>query len=430
MIRQAYYFGAVIAAAASQFLVNYFLSQALSIEDYGRFSLVSAGMGIFVSLFMFGQATSITAVYFAEEKKACRNVRREVFNALKIISVSAVVFGCVGISIWYKWYEKELALFVVVLALLAALSSTFQTFFISLVNCMDRYRDYFFATLLGGVVLIGIALSIPSISGYLMAVTASALFAVIALSASLKLGLGVGVNATTRVFDSKELILLGWVAIPGMFISAAMGFADKFLLGRILSLKEVAVYSMAVLLSIGIGRVFVSALLKSNIILLMRGLQHQDSFACNAILRKTERLLCALCMIATLVYYMAAKQVVVAVFSERFVDAVPILLALFVAVMMEGMMQSMAQVLVQKRKLYIAVINGAVLLVVAVMLNYLLIPGLLIKGAVLTFFMCNMIALIVVYFEAKKLVDWIRFPCWLVPLSGLLFLFTFFVPAT
>lgn len=425
MVRQSYYFGSVIAAAASQFVVNYFFSQTLAIEDYGRFSLLSAGMGIFVSLFMFGQATAITAVYFAEEKIICRNVKHEVIEALKIICISVVVFGILGVSVWYKWYEKELSLLIVLLALMAALSNTLQAFFISLINCMDRYRDYFFSTLSGGVALIGIAILIPSISGYLIAVTASAMVAIMAMSASLKLGLGVGVNTTTRVFGRKELILLGWVAIPGMFISSAMGFMDKYLLGQLLTLKDVAVYSMAALLSIGIGRVFISALLKSNAISLMRNLQNQDGTACNAILRKTEWLLCALCVIAVLAYYVLAKQVVVAVFGERFIDAVPIVLTLFVAVMVEGMMQFMAQVLVQKRKLYIAVINGAVLLLIAVVLNYLFIPTLLIKGAVLTFFVCNMVALIVVYFETRKLVQWIRFPRWLVLISTSIFIFHF-----
>jgi O-antigen/teichoic acid export membrane protein len=232
------------------------------------------------------------------------------------------------------------------------------------------------------------------------------------------------------VFTRKELILLGWVAIPGMFITAAMGFADKFLLGRILSLKDVAVYSMAAILSIGIGRVFISALLKPNSISLLRTLQNHDSVGCNSILRRTEWLLCALCVIAALLYYMLAKQVVVAIFGVRFTDSVPIMLALFIAVMIEVMMQIMAQVLVQKRKLYIAVINGGVLLVLAVLLNYIFIPILFIKGAALTFFLCNLIALIVVYFQIKNLVEWIMFPRWLVPISSSIFLFSFFVPAT
>jgi len=109
---------------------------------------------------------------------------------------------------------------------------------------------------------------------------------------------------------------------------------------------------------------------------------------------------------------------------------VPIMLSLFIAVMIEGMMQLMAQVLVQKRKLYIAVINGGVILVFSLLLNYIFISTLLIKGAVLTFFLCNLIALIVVYFETKNLVEWIMFPRWLVPISSSIFLFSFIVPAT
>ncbi len=430
MIRQTHYFGAVIVAAVSQFLVNYFLSQKLSIEDYGRFSLVSAGIGIFVSLFMFGQATAISMAYFSEEKKMCRNVKQEVFSALKIIGVSVIVFSCVGLILWYKWYEKELSLMIMLLGLLAALSSTLQAFFISLINCMDRYRNYFISVLVGGFVLIGVATLNPSITGYLVAVIASAIFSIVAIITSLKQAFGVGLNSTNRVFGTKELIFLGWVAIPGMFISAALGFADKYLLGHILTIRDVAVYSMATFLSIGVGRVFVSAILKSNSILLMKSLQNQDGPACNAIFRKTEWLLCVLCIFATLVYYTMAKLLVVGIFGGKFIEAVPILLSLFVAVMVEGMMQFMAQVLIQKMKLYIAVINGIVLLLVAVLLNYLIIPVLLIKGAVLTFFICNMLALIAVYFETKKMAEWIRFPCWFVPFCSFIFILSFFIPTT
>ena len=430
MIRQSYYFGAVVASVASQFIVNYFLSQKLSIEDYGRFSLVSAGIGIFVSLFMLGQATSISAVFFSEEKKECCNVKYEVLKALKIIFTSFVIFGCIGLSVWSKWYAKDLSFVILLLGLIAALASTLQIFILSLINCMDRYEDYFLSTIVGGVVLVVIVILSPSISGYLMAITASAIFAIIGVGASLKLGLGFELKTSARTFGYRELILLGWVAIPGMLISSAMGFADKFLLGYMMTLKEVSIYSMAALISIGIGRVIISALLKSNAIVLMQSLQNNDELMRNSILLKTEWLLCGLCALATLVYYTLARWVVVGVLGERFVDVVPMLLTLFVTVMVEGMMQFMTQVLIQKRKLYFAVVNAAALLLVAILLNYILIPVFLIKGVVLTFFVCNVIALILVYFETKRLVECIRFPRWIALFSSSIFLLAFLVPAT
>jgi O-antigen/teichoic acid export membrane protein len=247
---------------------------------------------------------------------------------------------------------------------------------------------------------------------------------------SLQLNFGGGRDIPTRIFGIQELVLLGWVAIPGMLITSGMTFADKYLLGQFLTLKAVAVYSMAVLLSISIGRVFISAILKPNAISLMHALQNQDEEVCNDILRRTELILCSLSGVAVVAYYSLAKLTVVAIFGVKFIDAVPILLALFIAVMIEGMMQFMAQILIQKRKLYIAVINGAVMLLIAIVLNYLLIPVIFIKGAVLTFFLCNLFVLLVVYFEAREIIGKIRFPRWLVLISSAIFVLSFFVPAT
>ena len=428
MFRQAHYFGAVIVTAGGLFLANYFLSQKLSLENYGSFSLISAAIGVFTSLFMFGQASAISTAYFSDDKKICRNINKELISSIRIIFISFLGFSFFGLLIWHQLYSHKLSLSIAVTALFAALSSTFQIFFISAINCVDRYRIYFFSAIISSAILICMLFNNASITGYLHALIASSISSIAIICIGFKLSDSIVRGPSTRVFAGKELLFFGWVAIPGMVISSAIGFMDKYLLGHILSFNEVAIYSMATLISVSVGRVLISALVKSNSILLLRHLQDGDKVRCNKILHQIELLFCISCILVFIIYYCAAKPVVLSVFGDKFLPAVPFLLTLFLAVMLEGEMQFMAQILIQKRKLYVLVANSAFILLLAIVLNYLLIPVLFIKGAVLTFFFCNLLNLIIVYFEVKKDINWIRFPRFIVIFSGLTFAFTFFFP--
>jgi O-antigen/teichoic acid export membrane protein len=428
MIRQAHYFTAVILTAGIQFLANYFLSQKLTLEQYGSFSLVSAAITIFVSLFMFGQATAISTVYFSDDKKICKNINSEFITSIRIILISFIGFSFFGLLIWNQWYSNTLSLFIVLIALFAALSSTFQIFFISAINCLDQYRIYLFSTIISSVILIFVLFINTSIFGYLLALIASGISSIAIINVGFKRSGSRDNIPSARVFGVKDLLYFGWAAIPGMVISSAIGFMDKYLLGHILSLYDVAIYSMATLLSVSIGRVLISALVKSNSILLLRCLQDGDGVGCNKIFHKMELLLCASCILALIIYYCAGKLVVVGILGDKFLPAVPILLALFLAVMLEGEMQFMAQILIQKRRLYVLVMNSALLLLLSIALNYMLMPIFFVRGAVLTFFICNLLSLFIVYFQIKKYVNWIRFPYFVVLLSGIFFVFTFLFP--
>jgi O-antigen/teichoic acid export membrane protein len=424
------YFGAVVVAAASNFIVNFLLAHALAIDDYGRFSLLSAGLNILSSFFMLGQASSLGIVYFSEEKKDCWNIRQELRSALRNVLVSATAFGCAAVAIWAIGYSTEISFVLLLLAILASFSRTIQELLLSLVNCMDRYGEYFVATLVGGVALVAIAAQLPSLQGYLIAAAGSAMVAIASLVPGVRRGIGGVVDPPRKVFTGLELIALGWVAIPGMLISSVAAFADRFILGQLLSLKEVAIYSLGMLLSVNLGRVIVNAMLKSGSILLFKGLQGGSAISSGAVLKRTEWMLCALCILAVVVYYAGAKPIILVVFGERFAGAVPILLPLFTAVLLEGMMFFMAQVLIQEKKLYLAVISGGAVLVLNIAFNLALIPLLGIKGAVLALFAGNAAGLIIVYWQNRMLARRFAFPWLLALVSAVALALSLAVPVT
>jgi O-antigen/teichoic acid export membrane protein len=295
---------------------------------------------------------------------------------------------------------------------------------------MDRYGEYFVATLVGGVALVAIAAQLPSLQGYLIAAAGSAMVAIASLVPGVRRGIGGVVDPPRKVFTGLELIALGWVAIPGMLISSVAAFADRFILGQLLSLKEVAIYSLGMLLSVNLGRVIVNAMLKSGSILLFKGLQGGSAISSGAVLKRTEWMLCALCILAVVVYYAGAKPIILVVFGERFAGAVPILLPLFTAVLLEGMMFFMAQVLIQEKKLYLAVISGGAVLVLNIAFNLALIPLLGIKGAVLALFAGNAAGLIIVYWQNRMLARRFAFPWLLALVSAVALALSLAVPVT
>jgi len=82
-------------------------------------------------------------------------------------------------------------------------------------------------------------------------------------------------------------------------------------------------------------------------------------------------------------------------------------------VLLEGMMFFMAQVLIQKKKLYLAVVTGGVVLALNITFNLALIPLFGIKGAVLALFAGNFAGLIIVYWQNRMFVQKFAFPWFL-----------------
>jgi O-antigen/teichoic acid export membrane protein len=428
LMRSSLYFAAVVVTAASNFFVNYLLAHALSLDDYGRFSLLSAGLAILSSFFMLGQASSLTIAYFSGEKKNCWNVRRELRSALKNVLLSTAAFGVAAVGIWAVGYSTELSFVLLLLAIVAAFCRTVQELLLSLANCMDRYREYFIATLAGGATLAAIAALLPSLQGYLIAAAGGAVVVIASIVPGVRRGIGGIVDPPRKVFTGRELIALGWVAIPGMLISSIAAFADRFILGQMLNLSEVAIYSLGMLLSVNLGRVVVNALLKSGSIRLFQGLQDTGERGSGVVLRRAEWSLCRLGLFASVVYYAGARPLVVAVFGERFSGSVPILLSLFSAVLLEGMMFFMAQVLIQQKKLYLAVISGGAVLVLNIAFNLALIPLLGINGAVLALFLGNAAGLIIVYWQNRMLGQRFAFPWFLAVVSTVAFALSLAAP--
>jgi len=422
MSRQGYYFAAVIFGAGGQFLAGYLMSQNLDLEGFGSFSLILSIIASLSAIILFGQATAMSVVIFADEKVNNSYIRTEIRSSLLIICVAFFVVCILTVVAWYLFYLDEFEFSLISLMLIGALSMAMQLFFMSLVQQLDHYRGYLFSAVVGAITLTIFAWAALTPIGYIFGMLVSSI------------GVGVSViffsarqffesksNSRGKVFSRRELVLLGYIAIPGMLITAANGFADRFLLSKFLSLEAVGLYSLGFLISVGVGRVLISGILRANSIYFMRYLQRGDFLDASRILQRSELLLCGFSIAAFVGYYTIGDKLVMIVLGEKYVLAYPLMLSLFIAVMLEGMVFFLGQALIQKKKLYLLVINNFVLLSFAVALNYLLIPIFNLNGPVIVLFFVQLISVFVVFYQVRLVADWVQFPRYIIATAIIIF---------
>lgn len=424
MSRQGYYFAAVIFGAGGQFLAGYLMSQNLNLADFGAFSLILSIISSLSALILFGQATAMSVVIFADEKVDNSYIRSEIRSSLMVIFFAFCLVSTLLAITWYVFYYDEWAFSQVSLILIGGLAMAVQLFFMSLVQQLDHYKGYLFSAAVGAVTLTIFAWTALTPTVYILGM----------LVASIATGVSViffaateffqeKSNAEGKIFNIRELVLLGYIAVPGMLITAANGVADKFLLSKFLSLEAVGLYSLGFLISVGVGRVLVSGILRANSIYFMRYLQRGDFMNASMILKRSEFLICGFSIVAFVVYYTFGEELVMIILGEKYVLAYPLMLCLFIAVMLEGMAFFLGQALIQKKKLYLLVINNFVLLCLAVSLNYFLIPVFGVSGPAIVLFVSYWVTLLVVFYQVKSIAEWVRFPRYIFATATSIFMF-------
>ena len=427
MIRQSYYFGAVICGAGGVFFANYFMSQNLDVDEYGYFSLIISVIGGISSIILFGQATSLSVVIFSDEKAAHGNIKQEYIKSLSIIFISFLIVCLLSFILWKLLYYQNVSLTFLTLILTVSLAISLQLFFISLVQCLDYYRIYFWASLIGGAVLIAFASQSFNSQEYFRGIfLASFLIAILVIFSSSKLIFNKEKCNSEIIFSYKDLVLLGYVAIPGMLITAANGFFDKYLLSKFMTLEVVGIYSLGFMVSVGIGRLLVSGILRANSIHFMRHLQQNEIIKAQKILFNSELILCFFSAIAAVLFYTIGEFLVLIVFGSKYSESYSIMLPLFLAVMIEGMVFFLGQALIQKKKLFLLVLNNLGILLFMIFGNYILIPIICIEAPIIIMFIAQILTIFIVYHQVKKIADWVNFPWYILSTTIIIFSFNQF----
>jgi O-antigen/teichoic acid export membrane protein len=419
MNRQFYYIGAVSISAISTSLINLYLARILSLEDFGKISLIISSMWILISLFLFGQSTAISMVFYSDRNKGIKNFSHEFYICLKIIKYSFFFFLPFISLYWFFKYREVVSLYLFILLITASLLYSIQIFLISFINCLDQYKIYFTTTVFGSFSLILIGVLRPTPTGYLEAIIACAVINIIFVYSIIIKSFNVKENNKIN-YNIFELIKISWVAIPGMFISSASSFSDRFILNNYKSISELAIFALAFTISVNTGRVLITAITKGNSILIMKYLQDNNFKLFINKIKNTENNLCLILLVCAITNYILAEFIVINIFGVKYLEASFHLLTLFLGVMLEGISLFISQVLVQKGKLYILVINSFCYLIISIFLNITLVSSFSIHGIVITFYLICFLSVFVVYYQVRSLINIIPFP---IKLTSMTFVF-------
>jgi O-antigen/teichoic acid export membrane protein len=405
--RKVYFFLATIVSAFSAFFINYYLSQKLDVLLYGEFSLLFGFFALLSSVIIFGQTVSIGVVFFSDEKNGYKNIVKELNHSYKLMGYAYVSVGFLLYIYWY-FFDTKYSFALFILFCIALLFATVKIFFTSLVTLFDEYKKYLLLTFIMGVLSIIIIILYPSLEGFLYGVVVSG---IVAMFFGSKLHLMNKLESIgDKVFSKKELISLGWIAIPGMIISSLNAYLDRYIISYFYSLEEVAYYSLATTVSIGVGMVFINALIKGTIISTLQALQEKDVTKYLAIQNENMKIFLGLAIIAFMVYYAFGEWLVLSVFGEKYANSTPYILALFYYVLMNGVSQVLGQSLVQQKKLYIlfyiSVFTISLNLALSIALNY----PFGIKGIIIALLVSGYLNNFIIFYYAKKNFEFIKFP--------------------
>ncbi len=407
MNRKVYFFLATIISAFSAFFINYYLSQKLDVSSYGEFSLLFGFLAIVSSVTLMGQATALTSVFFSDEKNGYKNIVKELNHSYKLMGYAYISVGFLLYIYWY-FFDTKYSFTLFILFCVALLFATAKIFFTSLVTLFDEYKKYFLLTFIIGILSIIIIVLYPSLEGFLYGVVVSG---IVAMLFGVKLHLMNKLEfIADKVFSKKELISLGWIAIPGMIVSSLNSYLDRYIISYFYSLEEVAYYSLAATVSIGVGMVFINALIKGTIISTLQALQEKDVAKYLAIQNENIKIFLGFAVVAFMAYYAFGEWLVLSVFGEKYANSIPYMLALFYYVLMNGISQVLGQSLVQQKKLYvlfyISVFTVVLNLVLSIVLNY----PFGIKGIIIALLISGYLNNYIIFYYAKKYFEFIKFP--------------------
>jgi len=397
-----------ILISFGNFFINYHLSQELEVILYGEFSLIFSTIALIVPLILLGQPVSITSIYFSDEKKGCNNVAVEMSISYKIMLFAFLVVSVVTLSIWKWGFEEQYAFSFVSLFLLSVLAYAFYTYFLNIVVIFDRYKIYFSVALLSTAVLIANIVFNPSIEGYFFGLIASSLILIL-------VGLYLhkenkALELKSSIFPTKELLMLGWAAIPGMMISTLNSYIDRYAINYFLDLEKVAYYSLAATLGVGIGNVLITSLLKGSSISMLQSLQENKVAKYLKVQKNILTLLFSLAFISVVLYELLGADIILLIFSEKYRLSIEYIMPLFLIIVLNGIATLYAQPLVQKKKLYVLLYISIFVVVINIVLNILLIQTLGVKGVIVAMFFATLVNLYYVFHYSKKNFIWLKFP--------------------
>ncbi|WP_413578498.1 lipopolysaccharide biosynthesis protein [Bdellovibrio sp. HCB290] len=410
MRRNLYYIAFTIVFSGAIFFSNFYLSKKLTVEEYGLFGLIVGAVGLLVPVVMLGQATAITTVIFSQEKKGDKNISQELKSSLLIMVIAGSIVFTFLLAM--RFFKIDLKLHYEMAFVVAALSisEAFRSFAISVANAFDLYRVQLIAAICFFLILICFVIGQPTVQSYLLGMLSAGIIATGLLLLFSKNYLARYKDRSKYIFRKKELLVLGWVAIPGMLITYFNVYMDRYIVNYYFSLTEVGYYTLAATLGLGCGNVLITSLLRATTVQIFGALQEEESAKYMKIFRNAEYLLATIAMISLLGQLTVGPSLLRKLFDGKYDLAIPYMVPLFLTTLMSGMVQLTGCGLVQRKKLYIAVILNAIGVVINFCFSVILGKFFGIAGILSALSIAGFFHIVLTVIFSRKYFPWMRMP--------------------
>jgi len=189
----------------------------------------------------------------------------------------------------------------------------------------------------------------------------------------------------------------------------------------------VAYYSLAATLGVGVGKVFITALLKGEIVSILGSLQTNDINSYMAVQKNIQLTLVVISFVTFVLYYLYGDVILLSIFGDKYSNSIGYILPLFLIVVINGIANLYTLPLIQKKKLYLLVMIGCIVVILNLVLNIVFINIFYVKGVILAVYIASLAEFILAYRASIEYFDYLKLPIYsLTSISALIILSLFY----
>ncbi len=398
-----YGFGS-IAQSAVQFLLIPVLTATLAASEFGAYSLIQMASAIASSIFYLGMTSALPRSYFDySDESERRSVFTTAFILLLAGAFAQVTLGAVGgrwisqLLLQTDRYHAE-----VFWALFGSAVSFINFFFFTYLRFLRRSVASIMLSILALVGSMGLSLFLLHLDGHDLAAPFKGI-AYAQCAVAVVFVLIYGSRAFTSSLNTKEVSVLLEFGVPAVFVSIAgiaIDWADRILIERMLSVRDVGVYSVGYKLGSIVNALVITPFTQIWNPMMIEYRSHANIKEFFSRIVSYYFLASSLILMAASLFIKDALPVLAR--SAEYSGAAPVILLVMTGYLLSGSGNILAAGLVYERRIVrLAALYYAVA-IIKMAINFLLIPRWGIVGAAVTTLAIYTLMPVAIYWQARK----------------------------
>ena len=357
-MRIIYYSFATVMQSLSSILPSLYLAKFLPVEVYAQFGILYALLAMSTPVILLGQPTAITSILFGNKHKNITNIGRELWLSNTIIffnwfllAIFFIIYICIYVDCNY---------FILIFVALAMAS------IINLQNFLyirDQYYIFFGSSLIQLIIVICCLFFYSGLDGFFYGIIFSGLFFFLLINIFCRFKYSYIRATKYNIFRLRNMFQLGWFAIPGTLIGMANTYFGRLILDQLVSLHDLAIYTLASVLGLGVGNLIISIVLKNSTIQLLKSFKVNNLEAQLAV-KSGVRIIIYVSFLTFIGYILFGEKLINIIWGDKYYHSVSFILPILIITLMGGLIHLYIQPLIILKEMpYILKINFLSLIV-------------------------------------------------------------------